>query len=272
MEYTTANLLQGHPGLAAFDDKVYLSAQIVCHSDPGIFNVFLLSRDPVVWLNAGWREKGGGRGYLVSDLQKDRQDGRSLLSAGCFLWKNDELVLLRRDAGAPSFAGALTEAAGRCGELPSKTMIKELNEEMLIALDLNGDKTVLGLTNSMFDMQEVLNVKARQHFGKVTVVQAEPRNMPNLKSNAVRIHLDGVLVDQIDGCSWFDEANNTLEVRQSFGIPDDYTLVSVSDGEPYGREARLMTLDALHGERLTPCLAQVEREYALATRQQAILA
>lgn len=243
------------------NDKVYLVCRV--QEDAKGFRVEIDTTEPVCWLNDKYRAQFGHPDDPVVKEVQSGMNGLSLLSAGAFLWADHErMILLRRDEGAPSYAGALTEAAGRCGELPRQTMLKELNEELLVVCQADGEPKVLGLVNSAFGRHEVEQLKAdqmtRRNYGRldVHIAEAIPYTPSWLPESRVVVSIDGREADVIDGCSFYDAGNRTLEVRQSYLVPEQFFVISVHDGEPYDRAAVVAKPDeiAIHKELMVPSL------------------
>ena len=111
------------------EDKVYLVCEIVQTAQG--WDAHLFSQDHVLWLNSSYKDTFGySCDYVVPDLSKQMESGKSILSAGAVVYYENRLVLLKRDEKAPSFSGYLNEPCGRCGELPQVTLFKELSEEL----------------------------------------------------------------------------------------------------------------------------------------------
>lgn len=248
----TVDLLKNNYCCDEIIDKVYLCCEI--SPTPQGWRVDLCSEDPVVWLNDSFKEKyGTSADYTVKQLQKREGDNKSLLSAGAFLFYDGKLVVLKRDERAPSYAGALTEPAGRCAELPLTTVLKELNEELL-AQDLS---TVYAFIHSI-DMEEPLyHIRVQQLAAKnmldFNVGPAYLKPVKTKTSNIVEVYLDGVFCQRILGCSAFIDKDNTLEVRQAFTLVEPIRL-SFLDGEPYSRGVEILALNNLKHKFCCACL------------------
>ena len=250
---TVADVLAGRIP-APTRDKVYVTARIE-DGDPII--VRLSGTDPVVWLNAKYRaDYGSPEDFLITDMQAGAHKELSLLSSGVFLWIDDKLALLRRDAKAPSLAGHLTEPAGRCDALAGKTGLRELNEELLV---LSGEAKLALLCDELLTIDEAIAVKRSQgHPDKpiepVWLQVTDHRDDPCLK-RTVLVYRDGKPTETIRGPHFFDRRRNTLEVRVALWLPPQYRDVVLADGEPYGRDVGLFAPGDLTGDLLTPCLA-----------------
>lgn len=283
----TKDLLDGNIQAGA-NDKVYLLCTL-SSTDEG-YRVDLQDTDPVVWLNERFRQAfGRSDDPLVKTVQqRDPTAGQyALLSAGAFLWKEDNLVLLQRDADAPSFAGALTEAAGRCGERPSKTLVKELNEEFLVGITQQGQPIVLGISSVDFSHADVREVKLKQLADRwpassgetrLEIIEAIPFYPDYFARNTASIYRNNRLLETIQGSHFLDAANNTLEIRQSYQLPKDLDIVSIVDGEPYNRPVVIQGPAYLHAINayMTPTLDQAvkayQRNHALNAKAPASLA
>lgn len=256
------------------DDKVFLTCSVK-KRDHG-FDVHIDSNGPAIWLDDRYRGIFGGENDLVihdrssgNGFVKTQKDHNlNLLSAGVMLWKDDNIVLLKRDEGAPSYPGALTEAAGRCGELPRRTMLKELNEEILISADSNGDRVTIGLCGDKFNESEVRALREKQvaRLGvntKIDIVKVEPNQPDRLDANLARVFLDGKIVDHIQGAHFFDDENLTLEIRQSYRLPEDIAVVEIMDGEPYNRDVFVVAPSSLSSGdlKLVPSLRHFASRY-----------
>jgi hypothetical protein len=254
---TVADVLAGRIP-APTRDKVYVTARI---KDGDPITVHLRGTDPVVWLNAKYRaDYGSPDDFLITDMQAGVHNGLSLLSSGVFLWIDDKLALLRRDAKAPSLAKHLTEPAGRCDALPGKTGLRELNEELMVS---NGEAKLALLCDELLTIDEAIAVKRSQgHPDKpiepVWLQVTEHRDDPCLK-RTVLAYRDGKPTETIRGPHFFDRRRNTLEVRVAPSLPPQYRDVVLADGEPYGRDIGLFAPSDLAGDLLTPCLAHYAR-------------
>ncbi len=249
---TVADVLAGRIP-APTRGKVYVTASIE-DGDPTI--VRLSGTDPVVWLNAKYRaDYGSPEDFLVSDMQAGAHDGLSLLSSGVFLWIDNKMVLLRRDAKAQSLAGYWTEPAGRCDALPLKTGLRELNEELLVLS--GGAKLAFVYDEALAD--EAVAIKKSQG-GLGTPIELAQLEVPDHGDSPylIRIafvYLDGRLAETILGPHFFNRRHNTLEVRMPLSLSPQCEDVALADGEPYGRDVGLFAPSDLTGDLLTPCLA-----------------
>ncbi len=263
---TVADVLAGHiPEQTR--GKVYVTARI---EDGDHITVHLRSADPAVWLNAQYRaDYGSPEDCLVSDLQAGAHDGLSLLSSGVFLWIDNEMVLLRRDAKAPSLAGYLTEPAGRCDALPLKTGLRELNEELLV---LSGGAKLAFVYDEALADEAVAIKKSQGCLG--TPIELAQLEVPDHGDSLIRIvcvYLDGRLTETILGPHFFDRRHNTLEVRVALSLsPNQYPDIALVDGEPYGRDVGLFAPSDLTGDLLTPCLAHYAKLFSCRPAMQTV--
>lgn len=290
-KFTVVDVLAGRTPVAV-RDKVYITARVTviegCHLD-----VNISSDDPVAWLNEKYRhEYGRPDDLLVPDMQAGlTRIGRAayneqhpelyLLSAGVFLWAGGKLVLLKKDAKAPTCAGCLTEPAGRCDALPGLTAMRELNEELLVvseesnAAERTTTSVALALVHGAYISQEhAERIKTEQltkrsphpmaieyvgldhafHAPQVTGEDSE-------FTRVVEVYVDGVFMETLVGPHFFDLDHNTLEVRLALDLRHaNLSHCTFQDGEDYGRDVQLLTVHELLQDRLlTPCLDHYAR-------------
>lgn len=247
---------------------------------------------PTVALNNDARERFDPQGNIptVPEIRKrEKYPEVSLVSGGSFLWIKDRngkhLALLRRDESAPTEAGSLTEPAGRSGEPMSQTTIAETNEELIIVVseDVN-DKTTLKLLTFYQDestkesliaqsiervarMRKLLQQRGREEEARALesilsaddVIAQDVRTLevPNSQSQEIITRIEGREIDRIHAWSYFDEPNNTLEVRQilELELPPNMQVHTMVDGEGFLRDVRLTDISELRGEKMVPALA-----------------
>lgn len=249
MQFTTKDVLErNYP--SECEDKLYLVCEIFT-TEQG-WDVHLFRQDPVLWLNAKYKENFGcPADFVVSELSKDSSNYKSLLSAGALLYYEGKLVLLKRDAGAPSYAGFLNEPCGRCGELPQTTVFKELSEELGVTL-----KGSAAYFQADTDINQV-SKQCHQNSIKLIPVRLKLNNQKlGLPLNIVNIYLDFQLVQSIEGVSYFDRKNNVLEVHQVFEVEPGQKC-TFFDNENYGREIHLMTEVGAAKEKCVPYLEHI---------------
>lgn len=246
-------------------DKVYLLCKIEKIGEN--YNVLLSKSFPVVWLNENFKNDYGSESDLTVQCVQKENKNFALLSAGCFLWHKDKMILLKRDNKAPSYAGAIVEAAGRCGELPSLTIIKELNEEILITtLDPKGS-IVLALIDDISHRDDIIRIKQKQIKDKaielkIKDVELEEFYPKELAKNKVNIYKDGTFIESINGYSYYDEIDNTLEIRQSYKLNDGIELDLIFDGEPFNRQIFIKNFQELQNEYTSNTIKNVCTELA----------
>ncbi|MHB1665976.1 hypothetical protein [Thiomonas sp.] len=198
-----------------------------------------------------------------------------LLSSGVLLLSRDgKLPLLRRDAGAPTAAGAWTEPAGRCDRSFAATGLNELNEELFLALlgpDPERQRVVAFQARGLPDAlpgKELQRARVAErlvsagHPGwddlarRLKAAETTQWLLPEGSGldELVLFH-DGAEIERLRGASLLDRENHTLEWRLCYrlGLPADHWLLL--DGEDYGREARWWTPGPeLAAQPLTPAL------------------
>ena len=260
-------------------NKVYITVRV---TEGSRITVNISSDDPVVWLNEKYRRAyGHPDDLLVPDMQAGLNPGLYLVSAGAFLWAGGKLVLLKKDAKAPTCAGCLTEPTGRCDALPGLTAMRELNEELLVfSEEWNvGERTTssvaLALVHGAYiGPEHAERIKTEQlttrsphpmaieyvgldhafHAPQVTREDSE-------FTRVVEVYVDGVFMETLVGPHFFDLDHNTLEVRLALYLRHaNLSHCTFQDGEDYGREVQLLTVHELLQDRLlTPCLDHYAR-------------
>lgn len=262
----------------AVRDKVYITARVTVVEDSHT-DVNLLSTDPVVWLNEKYRhEYGRPDDLLVPDMQagltRKRHPELYLLSAGAFLWAGGKLVLLKKDAKAPTCAGCLTEPAGRCDALPGLTAMRELNEELLVVSEESNaaERTTTSVALAFVHGTHI----SSEHAERIKTEQLTKRSphpmaieyvvLDNVASQTagddtdltriVDVYLDGVFIETLRGPHFFDLDRNTLKVRLALELRHaNLSHCTFQDGEEYGRDVQLFTVtELLQAGPLTPCL------------------
>ena len=278
-KFTVVDVLAGRTP-AAVRDKVYITARVTVMEGNHI-DVNISSSDPVVWLNEKYRhEYGCPDDLLVPDMQagltRKQHPELYLLSAGVFLWAGGKLVLLKKDAKAPTCAGCLTEPAGRCDALPGLTAMRELNEELLVfseewnVEERTTSSVALALVHGAYiSAEHAERIKTEQlttrspHPMAIEYVGLDCANhAPQITGDdsdftrIVDVYLDGVFMETLRGPHFFDLDHNTLEIRLALDLRHaNLSHCTYQDGEEYGREVQLLTVHELSQERLlAPCL------------------
>lgn len=249
MQFTTKDVLErNYP--SECEDKLYLVCEIFT-TEQG-WDVHLFRQDPVLWLNAKYKENFGcPADFVVSELSKDSSNYKSLLSAGALLYYEGKLVLLKRDAGAPSYAGFLNEPCGRCSELPQTTVFKELSEEL--GVTLKGRAAYFQADTDINQVSKNCHQNSTELIPVKLMMNNEKLGIP---LNIVNIYLDFQLVQSIEGVSYFDRKNNVLEIRQIFEVESGQKC-TFFDNENYGREIHLMTEACAANLKCVPCLEHI---------------
>lgn len=232
------------------EDKVYLVCEIVQTAQG--WDAHLFSQDHVLWLNSSYKDLYGySSDFVVQELSKQPESGKSILSAGAVVYYENRLVLLKRDEKAPVFALHLNEPCGRCGELPQVTIFKELAEEL--GVTLNSESAYFQANNDLgFISKNITDVDLQK---KAVYLTLNNKKL-NLPINTVNVYLDFELIQTIEGVSVFDKKNNVLEVRQVFEINSDQKC-SFFDNESYGREIKILTLEEASKEKCVPYLEHI---------------
>lgn len=262
----------------AVRDKLYITARVTVVEDSHT-DVNLLSTDPVVWLNEKYRhEYGRPDDLLVPDMQagltRKRHPELYLLSAGAFLWAGGKLVLLKKDAKAPTCAGCLTEPAGRCDAMAGLTAMRELNEELLVISEESNaeERTTTSVALAFVHGTHI----SSEHAERIKTEQLTKRSphpmaieyvvLDNVASQTagddtdltriVDVYLDGVFIETLRGPHFFDLDRNTLEVRLALELRHaNLPHCTFQDGEEYGRDVQLFTVtELLQAGPLAPCL------------------
>ncbi len=282
--FTVGDVLAGRTP-AAVRDKVYITARVTVMEGSHL-TVSVSSHSPVVWLNEKYRrEYGHPEDLLVPDMQagltRTRHPELYLVSAGAFLWVGGKLVLLRKDPGAPTCAGYLTEPAGRCDALPGLTAMRELNEELLA---ISEESNVEERTTSSVALAFVHGAYISPEYAeRIKTEQLMARSLhpmaieyvdldcashgPQVAENdsdftrIVDVYVDGVFMETLVGPHFLDLDNNTLEVRLALDLRHaNLSHCTFQDGEAYGREVQLFAVtELLQAGPLTPCLEHYAR-------------
>lgn len=279
-------ILDGEPGY----DKIFLLGK--AEKKDGEWIIDIDSDTPTVALNQDIKNEFDLKDSPIVKDVRDRKVGSnlSLISGGSFVWitqqGKSELVLLRRDVGAPVDAGCLTGPAGRCGEAPSLTTLNESNEELIIVKSktMRGKERfkLLGFYGEEISKTNIVHQKLRQvkvihdylmAQGRtedaqilklirgeedVEVYSLNQNKKPVDHADRVTTRVNGQTVDVIEnGIVFLDEATNTLEIREiiDVNLPEGSEIVKVLDGEVFGRDiVRASSLDNLEGEKMVASL------------------
>lgn len=282
----------GQPGY----DKIFALGKV--SKEGNIWRIDVNSEIPTVVLDQKVNDEFGLKSPLVKEARNNKIEGTSLISGGSFVWidegKNRKLILLKRDKGAPVDAGSLTGPAGRCGELPSHTTVAETNEELMIVRSKlpTGESRykLLGFYRDESGKDAIIDNKLRQiekrynalkEHGKdddakllrlirgaediemLSIEQYKKSEGDRDRAEKIITYIDGKEMDLIEnGTAYFDEENNTLEIREIIDVkvPDNSELVKILDGENFGddncgRDIILVSsLKELQNEKLVPSL------------------
>lgn len=141
--------------------------------------------------------------------------GQLLLSAGVVTLLNGQLVLLQRDADAPSDPGRWQSPAGRCDGPPGETALREFYEELLV---FEGDTPVfIEYGGRSTDYEAVYQSRLESVAGPTdpdawaryrgTVPEAVADEFATVEL----VYGDDTYTDEM--LAVFDEASSTLELR-----------------------------------------------------------
>lgn len=260
-------LLHGLPEGSELDDKVYLTCNL---SQVGRdWMVLVNDHCPLVALNDKWAQAAAQRFGVsvetVPHIQTSKQGSLFLLSAGVLLHLEDQIALQKRDEAAPSYPGAYTEPSGRCGERPSLTLIKELNEELLFRQENGHDVEIFPVAIEGME-DEAIKVRQSQivSLGLQNAVIMPPIYAEETHSQKGGAHIivDGNIIESIHGDHWFDPKNSTLELRKHFRLSTDALPpeLKITDGESYGRESGFFSLADIRNLPMTPYLEYYVRK------------
>lgn len=185
------------------------------------------------------------------------------------------IPLLRRDAGAPTDAGKYTLPAGRADKSPGLTAYEECLEEIVIFARKNGELTVIVpyLENAWVNESKakLLVQLARTRYLQKLVQSSEAISLSALEEiiNApltpvtVRLWNGGNVktifdtgydekynpqgIEESGIHAFHDTAVNTFEFIRSLSLDlTPYDDIHVVDGDGFGRESGLFTLEELH--------------------------
>lgn len=260
------------PGEAGFD-KIFILAKVQ-QDEKGDVTLFVDKETPTVALNPKVNEALGIEPPLpcVAHYQKEAEASPyMLISAGCFLWvreegkgeEEDRMILLKRDAGAPSMAGHWTEPAGRCGDLPQQVMADEAHEELAVYVRAGQESTFRPVTleNTTYQGDSPAAIKSKQSRDRSEALEAAGLPLDSLDHSSayparlyersgetdlyrnVTLRVAGEEKASFRAICLFDGQNNTLELRQSalIELPAKAELRAI-DGECYDRKTGLFTL------------------------------
>lgn len=229
---------------------------------------------------------------LVSEIRsRQKHPELSLVSGGSFLWitdpvsKQSRLACLRRDDGTPVDPGKLTGPAGRSGEPLSQTIEHETNEELMVIVKgykPNQKPKLLAFYSNKDFIPAIQRKRLRQvrtihddllKRGKhedaavlarirgandIEMVPIQSSRIGTAGAQDVVMRISGREIDRATSCFVFhDEPNNTLEVRKiiEYVLPHGYSVVGVYDGELFGREASLKSVEELSGDAMVSTLS-----------------
>ena len=265
---TTSDLISGR-GPTGARDKVYMAGKVMLGTDDSSVAVYLGDEHPVVWLNDKYRTTYGHPSDLtVPELQRGANPALMLISSGVFLWAGDRLVTLRRDAAAPSYAGHLTEPAGRCDDLPGLTALRELNEELCIS---SADASLALLYDGYLLADTAGELKqAQSTYGTLVEYVALNQHESTAQcATLATVYVNGKPRETVLGPHVLDVQNNTLEIRLALDIPNSYKDLRFRDGETYNREIVLATPGQLAaGQPMTPALEHYVRRLIIHAQEK----
>ena len=293
----SAKLLENPINEGHGHDKIFaVASSIDFNEKERIAVINISSEDPTVALNANYRETLQiPESYIISDIRKENAE-KKLFSGGSWVWieksnGKKELILLRRDKGAPVDAFCLTGPAGRCGEYPSVTSVDETNEE-LIMIQKGKNIASLAFFRNEEDIARVKKIKFRQIHDVYNALLSKyqlsgnqqhkddadflakyitgPQDIELVKMeylisnersglDTILTMVDGKLKDTVKGNYFWDQRNNTLEIREEivYRMPKDYEIIQIFDGEIFLREPQVVPeedLALLFTDKLVPAL------------------
>lgn len=278
-------------------DKIFAVASSIEFDEKNRIAVInISSTDPTVALNNDYRKSLNiPDSYIIPDLRKENVE-KKLFSGGSWVWIEQSngkkgLILLKRDSGAPVDAGCYTGPAGRCGEYPSVTSVDETNEELIMIQNGTSIASVAFYRNES-DIERVKKIKFRQihdvynallsrsalsnnlQYQKDANLLASYVNGPqdialvkmdylvtNDKSglDTILTMVDGKLKDTVKGNYFWDQRNNTLEIREEivYRLPKDFEIIKIFDGEIFLRESKVIPeedIALLFTDKMVPAL------------------
>jgi hypothetical protein len=293
----SVKLLENPINVGPGHDKVFAIASSMEFNDKDrIAIINISSSEPTVALNERYRESLGiPDSYIISDLRKENAE-KKLFSGGSWVWIEDTsgkkgLILLKRDKGAPVDADCYTGPAGRCGEYPSVTSVDETNEELIMIQNGNSIAS-LGFYRNEEDIPRVKDIKYRQVHSVYNALLMSYNISGNLQHqkdanllasyikgpqdielvkieniitsnksglDTILTMVDGKLKDTVKGNYFWDQRNNTLEIREEivYKLPKGYEILKILDGEVFLREATVVPeedIALLFNEKLVPAL------------------
>ncbi len=136
-----------------WDDKVFYFAQKIRFNERTGWEIYINPADCLVGMEAYNTHMPDVSG-LRNERHKRREtdngfelQGRLLFSAGVLFFLDEALLLLQRDALAPSAPLKWTSPAGRADRDPLLTALKEFHEEVIIFDQKSGKPVYVDITN-----------------------------------------------------------------------------------------------------------------------------
>ncbi|MFY9287038.1 MAG: hypothetical protein WAO98_00915 [Alphaproteobacteria bacterium] len=256
-------------------NKVYATARVVVGKNSVDID---LDNTPTVALNDSWREKSGLIIPTIHEVQARHLPGISNISGGTVLATDhgNNFITLRRDVGAPSFAGYLIEPCGRCGEVPSVTMNAELDEELFVLRSFHNEWRIVSFVDDQKPLASSALIERQVGILKNKLIDlnldpealltrpVEPVAMRWSEADfraakEITVRVGDRILEQFRAIAWFDSENNTLEMRRSMIVEMprhemDREKVMIFDGDGFGRAVVMGTRKALSAEPCTPFL------------------
>ncbi|MEI7539339.1 MAG: hypothetical protein WCJ36_01030 [Candidatus Saccharibacteria bacterium] len=288
-----------------YDDRIFITANVT-NPSPNMWEINVDSSYPTVVMNDKSRQEFGL--YDIPTVPEVRAGDSeiSLVSGGSWIWIEDNkgnefLPLLRRDSEASVDSNCLTGAAGRCGEVLSKTSINETNQEFIFLQTESDSTRLLAFYKDDDEKEETARQKIEQVRDNIEALKSKyettgeekykeriealtkfngiedlelikisDAEVKGQELDTIYTKIDGEVVDIARGISYMDKKNNTLEVRVVLRVvlPEGVKVSAVMDGESFLRDTltvRKEDLSKLEGDNLVPALQNYIRRVNMGT-------
>lgn len=255
--YTTDDLMLGALQHLPLNTVSYLvRAQIVPHGlyseTPKHIDLFLSGHDPVVWCHADAREQEQDDGLLRESIQHAALSSEySLLSSGCFLWHHHHLILTQHHSTEEH--PLLQEPAAFCHKAPLQTFLEPCNHALNIQYhDPFHPATILGLVETGSTPSECVlleqTLKYRNPPDTPILLECGTHHpIQYLTPTTITWHYNDIHFFSDSCYAWHNLFTNTLELRHSIHIPQEYPHTITST---HPDDSRIIALSIPHIKKL----------------------
>jgi len=244
MSFTVESLLNGKIN-KKYNDKIFWYASKVIIDDD-IVSIYINNDNLVTFDNIELDILKISK--LTSIKQKNKfMMNNVLVSSGSFLFINNKLLVTQRDYLTTFDPGLWTTPAGRCDNNIYETAIKETIEEIEILKD--NKKYVPDISKIFFtDEKDIVFYD----------VYLENKDI-SLKMYAIKLYLDGTIIEECKSWMYYSEEVNTLEFRLPI-----FTKLSenefIFNNPEFNTDTELKSIEELKKLEVVPALKKLLKE------------